>query len=61
MWKYKVLSIKFEFKIQDCWIGVFWKQDNQGINHAWLCVLPCIPLHIQWERVFVGEVNDIPF
>jgi hypothetical protein len=32
--------------LPDCWIGVFWKR-SEDILHIWICLLPCIPLHIQ--------------
>lgn len=54
--------IRLEFKIQDLWIGAFWKRDigyviNESeyieekviIQHLWICLVPCFPIHIQWR------------
>ncbi len=43
------MSIRLEFKLQDCWIGLYWKRDQDRL-HVWLCVLPCVPLHIELTR-----------
>jgi hypothetical protein len=40
------MKVQLELKLADCWIGAFWKRDA-SILHIWLCVIPCIPLHIQ--------------
>lgn len=40
-------SIRFERKVQDCWIGVYWKKNTHiGALHVWVCILPCFPLHM---------------
>lgn len=39
--------IRLEFKLADCWIGVFWKQQARR-HDVWVCLLPCLPLHITW-------------
>jgi hypothetical protein len=39
------LKIQFEFKVEDLWVGVFWKREKH-ILHIWVCVLPCVPLHV---------------
>jgi hypothetical protein len=55
--KYDHWFIRLEFKPQDVWIGAFWKHsgDDIGLYYAyrldiWLCLLPCLPLHIRLER-----------
>lgn len=38
---------QFEFKLQDLWVGAFWKR----LGNCWdlyICLLPCVPLHISW-------------
>lgn len=61
-----MIKIKFEFKPQDLWIGIFWKYrglsfyceikkpDAMGfydfILDIWICIIPCLPLHIKWIR-----------
>jgi len=38
-------KIRFEFKLQDFWIGLFWKKlENQ--TDIWICLIPCFPIHI---------------
>lgn len=45
---------RFEYKIQDMWIGAYWDsvRDDRGISSfdLWICFLPCVPLHVAWER-----------
>lgn len=36
-----------EFKLEDLWIGAFWRQDGNCID-LWICLLPCLPLHVSW-------------
>lgn len=36
--------VKLEFKIQDCWIGVFWKFTSTW-QDVWICIIPCFPIH----------------
>jgi len=42
------LKITVEFKLADLWVGAFWKQSEE-ILHIWICLLPCFPLHLQFE------------
>jgi hypothetical protein len=50
----RIHDIRFEWKLADMWIGVFWKtttiRDDDGEKPMWLdiwvCFLPCVPLHI---------------
>ena len=53
---------RFEFKLEDMWIGVFWKRsreqfipNDQGDKweslerervDVWICLIPCVPLHV---------------
>lgn len=37
-----VLSI--EFKIEDLWVGAFWKRKGNSLD-VWVCLLPCLPIH----------------
>ena len=59
------MKIRVEFKLEDFWIGVYWRQTPQtsydyfnetehliGWQYdVWVCLLPCLPVHITWERV----------
>lgn len=51
------MTIRLEFKPQDCWIGVFWKRGRYhnsatgevgSMTDVWICVLPLLPVHIRW-------------
>lgn len=44
------LSAHLEFKVADCWIGVFWKHQAE-ILHIWICLLPMLPLHLQISQI----------
>lgn len=49
--------VRFERKLADLWIGLFWKRErlceSSGINyhflHVWICFVPCFPLHACWR------------
>ncbi len=57
------LRARFEWKLADLWIGLFWKvepirlpcQSAGGPAHVvslvdvWVCLLPCMPFHVSWE------------
>jgi hypothetical protein len=43
------MSIRLEWKPQDAWIGAYWKQTEERW-HLWICLLPCLPIHLQWTR-----------
>lgn len=43
----KGFGIQLEFKPQDLWIGAFW-QRSFGIQHLWICLIPMLPIHLQW-------------
>lgn len=39
--------IGIEFKLQDLWVGVYWKRVGNSVD-AWICLLPCLPIHVSW-------------
>lgn len=43
--------VRFEFKLQDFWIGVYWSRGRLEAFDLWVCIIPCLPLHISsaWE------------
>ena len=43
----KLCFARFEFKFQDCWIGVFWKNSSYQCD-VWIIAIPMFPLHICW-------------
>lgn len=56
------LWCRWEVKREDCWVGVFWRDDapipvhgrlitkRYARRHVWICLVPCLPLHISWLR-----------
>jgi len=40
-------TIGVEFKLQDMWIGVYWKRTG-SYTDVWVCLVPCFPIHITW-------------
>jgi hypothetical protein len=49
----KLTSAKFEWKLADLWIGVFWKRSNGlacKVLDVWICLLPCVPLHLRFYK-----------
>lgn len=43
------MTAKFEFKLEDFWIGIFWRRGELN-SHVWVCLIPCFPLHLEWRR-----------
>lgn len=43
--KFERMFWHLEFKLQDMWVGAFWKTQGHCLD-IWLCVIPCIPIHI---------------
>jgi hypothetical protein len=41
--------VRVEWKMQDCWIGVYWCRDYPKQLDVWLCVLPMLPIHFGWK------------
>jgi hypothetical protein len=39
--------ISWEFKLQDFWIGAYWKRMGNCVD-LFVCLLPCLPIHISW-------------
>lgn len=38
---------RFEFKLEDFWIGAFWRREAARWD-IWVCLIPCFPLHLTW-------------
>lgn len=49
------LSVGVEWKVEDLWLGVFWKgtRDERWI---WLCVIPCVPIRFHYRRAYGGWI-----
>lgn len=47
------LYIALQFKLEDMWIGVFWRTDHEIDKvqwSAWVCILPMLPIFIRRVR-----------
>jgi hypothetical protein len=40
-------SIALEWKPADLWVGLYTAQ-QKGRRHVWVCILPCLPIHVSW-------------
>ena len=40
------LSVRLEFKVQDCWAGVFWRSSREALD-VWICIVPMLPIHLR--------------
>lgn len=42
---------RLEWKVQDCWLGVFWKRETAAFGglDVWVCLLPMVPIHFGWK------------
>lgn len=40
--------VGLEFKLADLWLGAFYARKGDTL-HVWICVLPCLPLHLELE------------
>lgn len=51
--RYRIVA-QFQLEIRDVWIGIFWRKSEMSaklpIWHLYICLLPCVPLHITWSR-----------
>lgn len=39
-------TVGIEFKLADLWIGTCFNTDDIGLVDIWICLLPCLPIHI---------------
>jgi hypothetical protein len=55
-------KLRLEFKLQDAWVGAFWRggrhvSEETGLVvrtlEIWLCLLPCMPIHV--TRIWLTE------
>ena len=56
------LDARFEFKLQDMWLGWYWRTTycstddgpQKFATSIWICLVPCFPLHITiWHTVTI--------
>jgi len=49
------VNIDVKFVPGDMWIGIFWRNSYSVEStfsrfEIFLCVLPCVPIHLNWSR-----------
>ena len=48
------MKIRLQFEPRDLWVGVYWNKHLFGWTditvHVYVCILPCLPIHIWWHR-----------
>lgn len=52
------LSISLCWKVQDAWVGLFWKKHDFNPSNgwmAWICLLPCLPIRLSCQRSYGGK------
>lgn len=46
-----------EFKLEDLWIGAFFRANQSDRRwHLWICLLPCLPLHLTWPMFWADRI-----
>ena len=50
----RVVHARVRFEPRDVWVGLYWNRPTDWCTDIYICVAPCIPLHIR-----IGEA--IPF
>jgi hypothetical protein len=40
------VAVRLEWKLADLWVGAFWSFDKATGGDVWICLLPCLPIHI---------------
>lgn len=45
--KNRLWICRFEFKLQDMWVGWYWHNSTYQFD-LWICFVPMLPLHIGW-------------
>lgn len=50
--------VRLEFKVEDMWVGVFWKRITPSHFDLWICLLPCLPVHYSSRKAHAVEHRD---
>jgi hypothetical protein len=54
-------SVALEWNPRDLWVGVYWSRRVVGRAaslHAWVCVVPCLPVHVHAFRIRPWRPKD---
>lgn len=51
------MKAKLEWQPRDLWVGIYWRAValktvtwEYRALHVWVCILPCIPIHLTFRR-----------
>lgn len=44
------MKIRLKWERRDLWVGIYWTTDIDTA-HVYICLVPCLPIHISWERI----------
>jgi hypothetical protein len=49
------MRVRVEWKPEDLWVGAYWRRTQERVwwsrrYDLWICLLPCLPLHVTWYR-----------
>ena len=49
------MKVSIKFVLQDMWVGLFWKNVYTGSHlpsaiRFYICLLPCLPVILEFER-----------
>jgi hypothetical protein len=65
------LTVHLEFQPRDLWIGVYYEQRHNDQHalvlpdpvviewHVWICLVPCLPIHLVHTRLVASRVAGI--
>jgi len=46
------MKISVEFVLNDFWVGLYYRFDKAyGLRHFYICIIPCLPIHITFDVV----------
>jgi len=48
-WALGQSGVALEYKLADCWVGWYWRVSGRTVD-VWLCLVPCLPVHVVWQR-----------
>jgi hypothetical protein len=50
--------VRLELKLADLWLGVYLSPDPAPSGTIYVCVVPCLPLHVDWWKKWPRDAAD---
>lgn len=47
-------SVRLLWEPRDIWVGVYWTREQVGEWFAYICLLPCLPIRVHYQKSFGG-------